>query len=90
MSMINYYAYLRSHALESGLSKEELKFRVARHSKDPKKIAEVLNTLFGIKGVGTRVPHLEEEEIFGSTKKKLDVPIGDVGDSHGLDKVNFS
>ena len=41
-------------------------------------------------GVGSRVPHLEGEEIFGSTKRRLDVPIGDAGDSHRPDKVNFS
>jgi len=41
-----------------------------------------LNTLFGVEGVGTRIPHLKGEEIFGSTKRKLDIPIGNVGDSH--------
>ena len=40
--------------------------------------------------MGSRVPYLEGEEIFGSTKRRLDVPIGDVGDSHRPDKVNFS
>ncbi len=49
-----------------------------------------MNTLLGVEGVGTRIPHLEGEEIFGSTKRKLDVPIGDAGDSHRPDKVNFS
>jgi hypothetical protein len=38
----------------------------------------------------TRIPHLEGEEIFGSTKRKLDLPPGDDGDSHRPDKVNFS
>jgi len=33
---------------------------------------------------------LKGEEIFGSTKRKLDIPIGDAGDSHRPDKVNFS
>jgi len=46
--------------------------------------------LLGAKDVGIRVPHLEGEEIIGSMKKKLDVPIGDARDSHRLDKVNFS
>jgi len=41
-------------------------------------------------GVGTQVPHLEGEEIFESTKRKLDVSIGDARDSHRPDKVNFS
>jgi hypothetical protein len=38
----------------------------------------------------TRIPHLEGEEIFGSTKRKLDLPPGNDGDSHRPDKVNFS
>ena len=40
--------------------------------------------------MGTRIPHLEGEETFGSTKRKLDVFIGDAGDSHRPDKINFS
>jgi hypothetical protein len=38
----------------------------------------------------TRIPHLEGKEIFGSTKHKLDLLLGDDGDSHRPDKVNFS
>ena len=64
--------------------------RAARRSGDPKKIAKVLNTLPGAEGVGTRIPHLEGEETFGSMKRKLDVPIGDARDSHKPDKINFS
>ena len=90
MQMTNYRAYLKGHASESGPSKEELRLRAARRSRDPKKIAKALNTLLGAKGVGTRIPHLEGEETFGSTKRKLDVPIGDAGDSHRPDKINFS
>jgi len=35
------------------------------------------------------VLHLEGEEIFGSIKRKLDIPIGDARDSYRLNKVNF-
>ena len=88
--MTNYRAFFRGHASGSQPSKGELKLRAARRSGCPKKIAKALNTLPEAHGVGTRVPHLEGEEIFGSTKKRLDVPIGDAGDSNRLDKVNFS
>jgi len=37
--------------------------------RDPKKIAEALNTIPRIEGLGTCVLHLEEEEIFGNQKK---------------------
>jgi len=41
-----------------------------------------MNSLLRTKGVGTCVPHLEGKEIFRSTKRKLEVPIGDARDSH--------
>ena len=90
MQMTNYRAYLKGYASGSGSSKGELRLRAARRSGDPKKIAEALNTLPEAEGVGTRVPHLEREETFRSTKRKLDVPIGDAGDSHRSSKMNFS
>ena len=90
MQMTNYRAYPRGHASDSGPSKGELKLRVARRSECPKKIMEALNSLPEAHSVGSRVPHLEGEEIFGSTKRRFDVPIGDVGDLHRPDKVNFS
>jgi hypothetical protein len=74
MQMTNYSAYLRA----------------ARRSGDPKKIEEALSQLLGVEVTTTRIPHLEGKEIFGSTKRKLDLPPGDDGDSHRPDKVNFS
>jgi hypothetical protein len=38
----------------------------------------------------TREPHFEGEEVFGSQKRKADVPLGSGHESHRLDKVNFS
>jgi hypothetical protein len=38
----------------------------------------------------TREPHFEGEEVFGSQKRKADVPLGSEHESHRLDKVNFS
>jgi hypothetical protein len=88
--MTNYRAFLKGKTTRSGPSMEELKLRGARRSGDPKKIAEALNVLPGAVDVATRVPHLEGEEVFGSSKRKLDLPIGSEGDSHRPDKVNFS
>ena len=90
MQMTNYRAYFRGHASSSGPSKGELKLRAGRRSGCLKKIAEALNTLPEAHNMGSRVPHLEREEIFGSTKRRLDVPIGNAEDLHRLDKVNFS
>jgi hypothetical protein len=90
MQMTNYRAYFKGKASGTGLTKQELKLRAARRSGDPKKIEEALSQLPGVEVATTRIPHLEGEEIFGSTKRKLDLPPGDDGDSHRLDKVNFS
>jgi hypothetical protein len=89
MQMTNYKAYLKGKASGTGPSKQELKLRAARRSDDPKKIEEALSQLPGVEVATTWIPHLEGEEIFGRTKRKLDLPPGDDGDSHRLDKVNF-
>jgi hypothetical protein len=90
MQMTNYRAYLKGKASRTGPSKQELKLKAARRSSDPKKIEEALSQLPGVEVATTRIPHLEGEEIFGSTKRKLDLPLGDDGNSHRPDKVNFS
>jgi hypothetical protein len=90
MQMTNYRAYLKGKASGTGPSKQELRLRAARRSSNPKKIKEALSQLPGVEVATTRIPHLEGEEIFGNTKRKLDLPLGDDGDSHRPDKVNFS
>jgi len=46
--------------------------QAARRSGDSQKITEALNTLPGAQDIRIHVSHLEGEEIFGSTKRKLD------------------
>jgi hypothetical protein len=88
--MTNYRAYFKDKSSGTGPSRQELKLRAAKHSGDPKKIAEALSQLPGVEVATTPILHLEGEEIFGSTKRKLDLPPGDDGDSHRPDKVKFS
>jgi hypothetical protein len=87
--MTNYRAYLKGKASGTGPSRQELKLRAARRSGDPKKIVEALNQLPRVEVATIRISHLEGEEIFGSTKRKLDLPPSDDGDSHRPNKVNF-
>jgi hypothetical protein len=89
MQMTNYRAYLKDKASGTGPSKQELKLKAAKHSGDPKKIEEALSQLPEVDVATTRILHLEGEEIFGSTKRKLDLPLGDDSDFHRPDKVNF-
>ena len=77
MQMINYHAYLKGHAPCLELSKGELKLRGARRMGCPKKTVEAMNTLVEAHGEGIQVFYLEGEKVFGSTKRKLNVPIGD-------------
>ena len=90
MQMTNYRAYPKGKSFGTSSSKQELKLRATKYSSDPKKIAKALSQLGGVDIITTRIPHLEGEEIFGSTKRKLDLPPSDDGDSHRPDKVNFS
>jgi hypothetical protein len=90
MQMTNYRAYLKGKASRTGPSKKELKLRAAKRSNDPKKIEEALSQLPRVEVATTRIPHLEGKEIFGSTKRKMDLPPGDDGNSYRPDKVNFS
>jgi len=51
---------------------------------------EALNVFSRAVDVATCVSHLEGEEVFDNSKRKLDLPIVSDGDFHQLDKVNFS
>ena len=90
MQMTNYRVYLNGGPSGTGPSRQDLKLKRAIASMDGKKITDALCSMPGVEELCTRIPHLEGEEVFGSTKRKLDVPIGSEADSHRPDKVNFS
>jgi hypothetical protein len=46
--------------------------------------------LLGAELFCTRAPHMAGKEVFGSQKRKANVPLGFEGESYRLDKVNFS
>jgi len=55
-----------------------------------KKIMNALRNMPKVEDVCSFILHFEGEEVFGSSKYKLEILIGSEGDSHRLDKVNFS
>ena len=57
---------------------------------NPSKIARLVDDVSVVAGVNTRIPHLEGKRVFGSAKRKLDLPPGDETDSHRHDCVNYS
>jgi hypothetical protein len=90
MQMTNYKAYFKDKSFGTNPSRQELKLMAARHSGDPKKIADELNQLLGMEVATTQIPYPEGKEIFGNTKWKVDLAPSNDGDSHRPDKVNFS
>jgi hypothetical protein len=85
-----YHNFLKGQIGGIGPNLMVLKLRSATRSGDPKKIAQAVGELSADAGLNSRVPHLEGESIFGSAKRKLDLPPGDDSDSHRHDRVNFT
>ena len=90
MQSIQYQNLLKGDLGGTGLDKSILKLHAARRSGDPAKMAKAINVVFEEAGLKSRVPHLEGENIFGSVKRKLDLPPEDESNSHRHDRVNFT
>jgi hypothetical protein len=90
MQKTNYKAYIEGKLSGTGPSRQELKLRAAKHSGDLMKIVDALSQLPNLERFTTQILHLEGKEIFGSMKRKLDLPPIFDGDFHRPDKVNFS
>ena len=67
-----------------------LKLKVAVMCGDPKMLAATMKSYPRAEGVNTRDCTLERSELFGSTKRKLNLLSGVDCDSHRLDKMNYS
>ena len=67
-----------------------LKLKAAARYRDPKMLADVMKSYPGAKNVNTRDCLLEGSELFGSTKRKRNLPPDVDCDSHQPDKVNYS
>jgi hypothetical protein len=89
MQCTNYYAYLKGDRSGTGPGKEELRLRAAQRSGDAKRIVAALEHMPRAEHWCNRKPQLEGE-VFGTTKRKLDMPPGSDQDSHRPDKVSFS
>ena len=92
--MVAYYQYLNGERGGTSPGKEELLVRVAQQttvrSGNPRALHAALSKMPGAEEFCSREPYLEGEEVFGSMKRKLDLPPGSEHDSHRPDKVNFS
>jgi len=64
--------------------------RLAQRIGDPTVLQKILLDMPGGKEFCTRNPYLEGAEVFGSQKRRPNTPIGDDGDTHRPDTMNFS
>ena len=64
--------------------------RRAQKTGDPKVLLDPMLDMPGADEFCTRDPHMAGEEVFGSMKRKLDLPLGADEELHRPDKVNFS
>jgi hypothetical protein len=85
-----YHNFLKGVEGRTGPDRSMLKLHSATCSGDPSKIARAVGELSANAGLNSKVPHLEEEFIFRSAKRKLDLPPRNESDSHRHDRVNFS
>ena len=84
-----YFNYLRGGPSGTGPSRSELQLRLASRNGNSGRVVKLLEKVTAEAGVNTRIPHLEEETIFGTAKQELDLPPGDESDSHRHDRVNY-
>ena len=85
-----YFNYLCGGPNGTGPSRSELQLCLVSQSGNSKRIVKPLEQVIGEASVKTKVPHLEGETIFGSTKRNLNLPPGDDRDSYQHDRVNFT
>jgi hypothetical protein len=94
LQVVNYYQFLKSDVGGTGPTKKELKLRMAeRRAKqtcNPLELEDPMLDMPGVDEFCTREPRMAGEEVFGSSKRKADLPLGAEEKSHRPDKVNFS
>ena len=90
MQCTNYYQFLKGGRSGTRPSKQELRLRQAQRSGRLDKVVDAMETMAEGKEWCTRTPHFEGEEVFGSTTRQLNLPLGSEFDSHRPDKMNFS
>ena len=89
MQIANYISWLRGGSIGKGLDFASLKLKVVAMCRDPKLLADAMKSYLGLEDLYTRDCALEGFELFGSTKRKFDLPPGVDCDSHRPDKVNY-
>ena len=82
MQIANYMLWLRGGSAGKGLDTASLNLNVVIMCGDPKLLAEAMKSYPGVEDLNTRNCALKGFELFGSTKRKLNLPPGAYCDSH--------
>ena len=90
MHITNYRSWLRGGSTGKGPDFASFKLKATAICGDPKLLADAIKSYLGLEDLNTRDCALEGFELFGSTKRKLDMPPNVDCDSHRPDKVNYS
>jgi hypothetical protein len=94
LQVVNYYQFLKGDIGGTCPTKKELKLRMAerrvKQTGNPLVLEDPMLDMPGAEDFYTRVPRMAGEEVFGSSKRKADLPLGAEEESHRPDKVNFS
>jgi hypothetical protein len=89
-----YYQFLKGDYVGTGPEKEELMLRVVQHSALQSGNLKALNVAMAkmprVEEFCTQEPHFEGEDVFGSQKRKVDIPLVFKHESHRPNQVNFS
>jgi hypothetical protein len=84
-----YKQYLRGGQSNHGLDRNEFLLKRAQLSSDPTKLMAIMtNYMFGLSS-SYHIPHLKNQEVFGSAKWPIDCPPDVDNDFHHPDRVNF-
>lgn len=89
MQIINYQTWLKRRPDGKGRDLASLKLKVTARCGDPEMLVDAMKSYPGAEDVNTRDCALEGSKLFGSTKRKFNLPPGADCDSHRPDKVNY-
>ena len=89
MQITNYRIWLKGGSDGKGLDLAFLKLKAVAMCRDPKILVDAMKAYPWAEDINTRDCVLEGPELFGSTKRKLNLPTGADCDSHRPDKVNY-
>lgn len=90
IQIANSRSWLKEGSIGKGLDSPSLKLKIASRCGDPKILVDGMKFFHGAKDLMSRYCGLKGLELFGSTKRKLDLPPGVDCESHQLVKVNYS